>query len=164
MCGAVHDGRDKELVRRRREDHVEEVEWEHLVPPFLLRNRQRNPSEALLSTHHIISPQQVLHCSLDRSKPTSWRTCNAIASSQNRHVKNILLGPQSSASIRRPYDNLGANRVLRNRSSYSVTSSSISATTIFLFSHKDRIRNVCYNGLRVTGKRDALWVKTRRRT
>jgi hypothetical protein len=55
----------------------------------------------------------------------------AMASSQKRTVKNIVLGPRSSASIRRPYDNLGANGVLHNRCSYSVTTFWISSTIIF---------------------------------
>ena len=53
-----------------------------------------------------------------------------IGSSQNMHVKNIVFGTPSAASIGRPNDNLGANGVLRNLLSYSFTNSSMCSTII----------------------------------
>jgi hypothetical protein len=65
------------------------------------------------------------------------RYCNskATTSSQNRHVRNILFGPPSSANIAHPYDNLGANCVLRNRPSYCVTIFSM-CSTILIYKHR----------------------------
>ena len=72
----------------------------------------------------------------------------------------ILLAPASSARIGRPYENLGANCVLHNHSSYCVMTFSISATIIFLFSHKESL----LHGLNGNRVRNALWIKTRRRS
>jgi len=77
----------------------------------------------------------------------------AIASSQKRTVKNIVLGPRSSASVRRPYDNLGANGFLHNRCSYSVTTF---WTLPPLFSQETQGRHKTHNQRKRTAQRMAV--------
>jgi hypothetical protein len=55
----------------------------------------------------------------------------AIASSQNRSVRNILFGPPSSRSIGRRYDYLGRNGISRRHFSYSVTAADTFCTIQF---------------------------------
>jgi len=62
---------------------------------------------------------QLLHCTLLRSRPTSYR-----------NVRNTLFGPLSSLSIGRPKDIFGTIGIPCRRSSYSLTIS-INFCTIF---------------------------------
>jgi hypothetical protein len=96
-----------------------------LAPATFLRHRHRNPLGIFASADHVISRPQMLHCTLLRSKPTSFRNCMAMTWSQKSYVRNILFGPPSSRSIACPYDNLGTNGIPCKRFSYSVTTSQI---------------------------------------
>lgn len=48
---------------------------EHLATATFFRHRQRHASEILGSADHVISESQVLHCTLFRRRPTSFRNC-----------------------------------------------------------------------------------------
>ena len=100
----------------------------HLVPATLLRHRQRNPSERLGSTDHVISRSQMLNSTLLRSSPTFFRKSMVIAWSLKSCVKNNLFGAPSCRSIRRPYENPGTNGNPRSCSSYCLTFSTICST------------------------------------
>jgi hypothetical protein len=86
-----------------------DAEWRHLAPAPLIWHHQWNPSGILVSADHVISRPQVLHWTLLRIKPTSYRKCMAIASSLNRYVRKRLFGPPSSFNIWRAYENHGTN-------------------------------------------------------
>jgi hypothetical protein len=79
-----------------------DFESEHLVPTPLLRHRQRNPSGILLSTDHVFSVPPVLHSSLDRSSPTSFRNSKAMASLQNKHRVRSTIFRQHRTSVWQP--------------------------------------------------------------
>ena len=85
-------------------------------PTKLFRHRHLNPSGILGYADHVVSRQQVLHCTLLRSRPTSIRNCIAMPWSQNIYVRIFLFGPPSSCSIGRLYEGhlLQAFRVLVN--------------------------------------------------
>jgi len=87
------------LLCWNQEPSLMDLDSEHLDPATFLRHRQRNTSGILGSAHHTISRQQVLQCTLQWSKPTSFKNCIAMAWSQNKNVRNILLGPPLSRSM-----------------------------------------------------------------
>lgn len=88
------------------------------LPP----NRYINSSGILSYAHQVISRPQVLHCTLLRSKLTSFKKCIDVGWSEKRNVRNIIFAPPASRSIRRPYDDFGTNDIPRSRS-YSATTS-----------------------------------------
>ena len=108
----------------------------------------------------------MLHCTLHRSSPTSFRKVMAIAWSLNRNVRNILFGASSSRSIPRPYENVGTNGIFRRRSSYCFAISEISSTlsnqattTLVVWS----VLVVYSNDWWQFGWRQALWVFHKKR-
>jgi len=72
-----------------------DLDAEHLTPAIFLRHRHLNPSGIVGSAEHVISRSQVLHCTLLRSRPTSFRNCIAMPLSQKRYVRKSLFGPPS---------------------------------------------------------------------
>ena len=87
-----------------------------------LRHRHLNPSGMWGCADQVISRPQVLHSTLLRSNPTSFKNCIAMASSEKRKMRDIVFGPRSSRSVGRPYDYFGTTDIVRSRS-YSATTS-----------------------------------------
>jgi len=111
-----------------------------------------NPSGILGCTDHVISRPQVLHCTLLRSRPTSFRNCIAKPLSQKRYVRKSLFGPPSCSDMRRPYEGLGMKGISCRRFSCSLATSH-SFSTIFCWNKRTgtahnccSAKNACYSG------------------
>jgi len=128
---------------------------EHLAPATFLRHRHQNPSGILGCADQVISRRKVMHCTLLRSKPTSFRSSMAMAWSQKRYVRRNLFGPPSSRSIARPYDDFGTNGIPCRCFSYSDTNRQIFCTIVFSQTHARYLEPLHYrarNGCKtVTG-------------
>ena len=129
-----------------------DLDSEQLTPATFFRHRHLNPPGIVGSVDHVISRSQVLHCTLLRSRPTSFRNCIAKPWSQNTYVAKFLLGRPSSRSIGRPYEDLGTNDIFCRRFSYSFTTSQRLSTIVCWNETKATAhdgfgaKNGCYTG------------------
>ena len=126
--------REVNLLCWKQEPVLMDLDDEHLTPATFLRHRHLNPSGIQGSADHVISRSQVLHCTLLRSRPTSFRNCIASPLSQKRHARKSLFGPPSWRTIRRLYEPSGMNGISCRYFSYSSTIS-FSFPTIFHSTH-----------------------------
>ena len=94
-----------------------------LTPATFFRHRHLKPAGIPGSADHVISRPQVLHCTLLRSRPMSFRNCMAMPWSQNRYARKSLFGPLSSRNIGHSYEDLSTNGISCRRFSYSLTTS-----------------------------------------
>ena len=130
-----------------------DLDSEHLNPASFFRHRPVYCSGIVDSADHVISWPQVLHCTLLRNSPTSFRTCIAKPWSQNTHVRKFLFGPPSSRSIGLPYEDLGTNLISCRRFSFSFTTSRSFSTIVRWYEkkatalHRFGAKNGCYTGI-----------------
>lgn len=128
-----------------------DLDSEHLTPATFFRHHHLKPSGILCSADHVISQPQVVHCTLFRSRPTSFRNCIAKPWSQIRYVRKSLFGPLSS-HIGRPYEDLSMNDISCRHFLYSRTTSQSFSTIVSLkktkgTAHDDfGAKNGCYTG------------------
>ena len=134
-----------------------DIDEEHWTPATILRHRHLNLSRLLGSADHFISRPHLLHCTLPRSRPTSFRNSIAISSSKKRYTRKSLFGPPSGRRIRRRYEGLATNCISCRRFSYSLTTcnslSTISHTKKRTQHHTQLRSTERYNfGARIGGK------------
>jgi len=108
-----------------------DLDSQHLAPATFLRHHHLNPSGILGCLDHIISQPHMLHCTLLRNKPMSFKNCNSMVWSQKMYVRKILFGAPSSCSIEHPYDDLVTSGIPCRRLSYSATTWEMCCTILF---------------------------------